>query len=176
MREKIYSKMMKRAVGQLFDYEVERNGAVSSHSQLERWIISKLKNYTPCDCPKSLQWVMSEIRGIEFDIDAPTSDDDVKEVPVGEVMASWYGTHGFVDSSTGGGCDAYMKVFEDDSHMMVTELGGCNIPAHSMQPISLGFYADDNPDPIFYREYESSHKMFNDEMFKVLSKSKMVKS
>jgi hypothetical protein len=170
MSRKIDSEMMKRAVEQLFNHEVANNGKCSSHSQLERWIIEELKAYTPSDSPVSLKMVLMDIRRLSFEIDVKTNDDDdVKEVPLAQLIATWYDCHGFKLVGTGGGCDAFQKMFDDDSYLMVTERGGCNIPVHSTAPVSLGMYVDDNPDTIFYKEFDSSNQMFEDEIFKALS-------
>ena len=42
--------MMREAVESAFDFEVNRNGKVSTHSQLERWIVQELaKTNNPDD-------------------------------------------------------------------------------------------------------------------------------
>jgi hypothetical protein len=157
--------MMKRAVESLFNNEVYRNCKVSSHSQLERWIIEELKQYSPSDSAMALQKIMYEIRGINFDIDEPKENDIDAEV--GNLVRRYldYGLH---MSDTGGGCTAFRWSNEDGSHYaLVTTEGGCDVPSSLDDPVQFGFY-NESDDMLYHKEFKTSIDMFSDRLITYL--------
>ncbi len=166
MEQKLDSNMMKKAVEVLWNHELKRNNKVSSHSQLERWIVTELTKYVHTSV--GLRQVMKDIRDIDFDIYTPIP----ANVPMTsvDVLKAWYGDHGFHHVSTGGASDGFQKTFEDDSSLLVTEQNGCNIPEKSTDSVSFGMY-DENGNQIYHANFANSCELFDDKMFLVLSNS-----
>jgi hypothetical protein len=161
MSKKIDSKMMKRAVETLFDYEIMRNGKVSSHSQLERWIISELNGCQPKDSAKALQICLKDMRNIHFEINEPNVDDEV------ETIQQYYTNHDFHLFDIDGNLKsvAFRKNLDGDDengseyYVLVTEASGIDIPATIFEPVTFGLYDYDDT-CIWSNNYESSVEMF----------------
>lgn len=154
MSKKINSEMMKRAVSVLFDHEVARNERVSSHSQLERWIIEELKVYTPRDSALALQKIMYETRGIEFDIDPKINIDD--EV---QSLEEYYSAKGFSLYDTGGNCVAFRVECYGDYYALVTEQSGAEIPTSIFEAVEFGLY-NEGHELIFSEKFRTSIDLF----------------
>jgi hypothetical protein len=156
----ITSRMMKRAVSELFDYEVIRNGKVSSHSQLERWLVTELSAYQPQNSAKCLQLILKEIRNIDFDIHDDTDVDiDVKI----DRLRDAYGAQGFSHGGTGGGCTAFTKMFSD-GEMMVTDAEGADVPAGLSEPVTCGIY-DGGGNVIDSKTFDNTHDLLSSYWF-----------
>jgi len=149
----ITSDIMKGAVEQLFNHEVERNGKCSSHSQLERWIIEEMKLFTPSNTVFGLRKVLKDMRGIDLEIDL---DDDL------EVMTEEFGKHNMYVTDTGGGCQAFRtETIAGEHYQLVTVDDGSDIPCDMNVPVCFGMYTMED-ELIFSEHYTSAISMFQD--------------
>jgi hypothetical protein len=170
MSREINSKVMKRAVEALFNNEVERNGTVSSHSQLERWIVGELKMYSNPVSLKALQMVLKDLRGIDFDISDPESDVDADVANEVRLRAD-YKRFGFFKEDTGGGCTSMTRNSnENNSYVMVTECGSPDAPDNLLVEVTMGLY-DGGGNLLVDNNYVSSFEMFNSDFFKWIVES-----
>jgi len=166
MSKKISSVMMKRAVETLFNYEIERNGKVSSHSQLERWIVQELTNYSAPNTARALQLVLQDIRNIEFSI----TDDGSVDVAVEAEhrLRTEYRKFGFFVEDTGGGCSALSKnCHKGDYSVMVTTTEGVDAPIDLLEPVLMGLY-DGGGNMLTHETFASSFEMYASGFFKWL--------
>lgn len=163
MSKKIDSRMMDRAVALLFDNEVIRNGRVSSHSQLERWIVEELKMYSAPSSAKALQLVLLDLRDIKFEIEDGGIDAEIEA----EVrLRTEYTTYDFHKEDTGGGCTSLTRHNSDSkSYVMVTIADSCDAPDNLLDRVSMGMY-DGGGNLLFDETYISSFEMFGSDLFK----------
>jgi hypothetical protein len=155
MSKLITSDIMKGAIQQLFDHEVERNGRCSSHSQLERWVIEELKHHSPSNTVLALTKVLYDTRGII--IDMGDVDDDM------EILKSRYAEYGLHLRMVGGVPSAfkYYSPNDDSHHCLVTTQEGDDIPASMNEPVTFELY-NQAEDLLFYQEFEDSVSLFSD--------------
>jgi hypothetical protein len=166
MGREIDSKMMKRAVEVLFNHEIARNEKVSSHSQLERWIVSELALYSNPVSVKALQMALKDLRGIDFDISEPTKDDVDFEVEAEIRLRSEYKRFGFYREDTGGGCTSMTRNSnEANGYVMVTIANSCDAPDDLLSTVNFGLY-DGGGNLLFDECYASSFEMFKSDLFK----------
>lgn len=156
MSKKIDSDIMKSAVEQLFNHEVEQNGKVSSHSQLERWIIEELKSYRPSDTVLALTMCLRSMRGIELNMG--DVDDDT------ELLRAMYANHNMYTADTGGNSVAFRYDNQKNSnYALVTIEDGLDIPASLHEPIQFGLYNEDD-DILYQNWFKTSIHMFEDKL------------
>lgn len=158
MVREIDSEMMKRAVGQLFNHELEKNGKVSSHSQLERWIIKELEPYFNSVSAVALQRVLKEIRDIDFKIEV---SGQLKCDKDRVTLNGRYADHNMFISDTGSNLVAFRYSADDDHYALVTTEDGDDVPENLQESIQFGLYSADN-DLLFHKKFESSIEMFLD--------------
>jgi len=165
MAKKIDSKMMKRAVSELFNHEIGRNSKVSSHSQLERWIVEELKMYSNPVSAKALQLVMQELRNIDFNTDEPEIN---SQAEAESRLREEYNRYGFSSQGTGGGCTALSRnQTGSPSELLVTSEGSGNAPDNLLDAVELGLY-DGSGNLLISERYVSSFEMFGSDWFKWL--------
>lgn len=158
----ITSQLMKRAVQDAFNHQVKKNGKVSSHSQLERWIIQELNRFQPCDSAKSLEILMHDLFSIDFDIQ-PNVDEQVE---LDLIVHKAYNVYGFARSGTGGGCEAFTKDF-DDAEIVVTCSEGCSVPETLTEPVLVGIQ-DGGGNSIEHKCYSSSNELLGSDWFQFM--------
>ncbi len=164
MSRKIDSKMMKRAVELAFNYELNRNSKVSSHSQLERWVIKTLNDmYQPKDTAYALKLVMDDLFGIDFDTEGnELADKD-------QVVNDRYSEYDFALEHTGGNCTAYVSR-RVNMQLWVTELDGCNVPETLGDKVSLGVYDGEGDGVMGVKHFENTSQMMESDWFQWLIK------
>jgi hypothetical protein len=162
MSKLIDSELMKGAVAELFNHELKANGKVSSHSQLERWIIKELDNYSPKNTVLALTLCLREMRGIELDMG--DVDDDVA------LLKARYAEWSMYIADTGGGGMAFRFApndADDDHYALVTIQEGIDVPANLSEPVQFGWY-NGHGDLLYHQEYVSSYGMFSDGFIKYM--------
>jgi hypothetical protein len=153
MGKLITSDIMKGAVQQLFDHEVERNGRCSSHSQLERWIIEELKNHSGPNTVLALTNVLLDTRGII--IDMGDVEDDLAVVMIR------YGDYGLYTGYITNDHQAFRLTSGEGDYCLVTTPDVDDIPATMDDPVVFDLYSVGGS-LLFHKKFESSTELFSD--------------
>ncbi len=127
---------LKKAVTLAWHHEFDREGNdISSHSQLERWIIQELKKYQfPCRFT-TLRRVITELFNIDMLKHIGANID--KQV---EDIVSHFAKFGIHHGTTGGGCTAFMMDIENNASIMITLEDGGDAPDDMLEPVVIGVY------------------------------------
>jgi hypothetical protein len=157
MTRQIDSKMMKRAVSQLFDHEVKVHSKCSSHSEIERWIIEGLAPYFDSSSAEALKSLLRESRDLHFDIE----NDGTVDIEC-KILKSTYLEHGLHKYDTGYNTTAFRYLTDDECHyVLVTTQDSIGIPANMNVPVTVWLYDDEN-DRLFVQNFDNSYDLFSD--------------